>query len=114
LFDKELWDGWKFKERYPGRDDLQDYFQHLDRKLDLKRDIQFNTTCTGAEFDEQNDQWIVELDTGLKVRARWFIAAVGVAAKPYIPKYPGIDQFRGVIHHTAVRCLDTHSSAFQL
>jgi cation diffusion facilitator CzcD-associated flavoprotein CzcO len=104
LFDKELWEGWNFKERYPGWQELRQYFHYLDSKLDLKRDIQFNTACTGARFDEQNNQWVIDLDdgTGIKVRARWFIAAMGFAAKPYTPAYPGLDKFKGEIHHTSV------------
>jgi len=103
LFDKELWEGWKFKERYPGWQELREYFHYLDSKLDLKKDIQFNTACTGARFDEQNDQWVIDLDdgTGIKVRARWFIAAMGFAARSYTPTYPGIDKFKGEIHHTS-------------
>jgi len=35
------------------------------------------------------------------LRARWFIPAVGFAAKPYTPFYPGIEKFKGEIHHTS-------------
>jgi cation diffusion facilitator CzcD-associated flavoprotein CzcO len=105
LFDKELWDGWTFKQRYPGREELREYFNYLDNKLDLKRNIQFNTACTGAVFDEQANQWVIHLDNGSEVRARWFIAAVGFAAKPYIPNYPGLDKYQGKIYHTSVRVL---------
>jgi len=101
LFDKELWEGWSFKEKFPGWREIQEYFKYLDRKLDLKKDIQFDTACTGANFDEQVDQWIIDLSNGSKVRARWFVAAVGFAAKPYTPNYPGLEKFKGEIHHTS-------------
>ena len=103
LFDKELWEGWSFKERYPGWQELREYFQYLDGVLDLKKDIQFNTMCTGAKFDEQQNQWVIDLNNGTKVRARWFIPSLGFSAKPYIPPYRGIDKFKGEIHHTSVR-----------
>jgi hypothetical protein len=34
--------------------------------------------------------------------ARWFIPAIGFAAKAYIPVIEGMKDFKGVMHHTAV------------
>jgi len=99
--DEELWSEWQFKERYPGYQEIQAYFRYLDSKLDLKRDIQFNTACTGATFDQKANQWVIDLSNGSQTRARWFVAAVGFAAKPYTPNYPGIENFKGEIHHTS-------------
>jgi len=101
FFDKELCEGWTFKERYPGGQELREYFQYLDDKLDLKKDIQFHTACTGAKFDEQQNQWVIDLNNETKVRARWFILSLGFTGKPYIPPYRGIDKFKGEIHHTS-------------
>jgi hypothetical protein len=36
--------------------------------------------------------------------ARWFIPAIGFAAKAYIPTMNGMGDFKGIMHHTAV-CL---------
>jgi hypothetical protein len=43
--------------------------------------------------------------------ARWFIPAIGFAAKAYIPVIEGMKDFKGVMHHTAVSqspSLSTH------
>lgn len=37
--------------------------------------------------------------------ARWFIPAIGFAAKAYIPTMDGMNDFKGIMHHTAVRPL---------
>ena len=103
LFDRELWEDWEYKELFPDWKNLREYFEYLDSKLSLKKDIQFNTACTGAVFDEQASQWVIDLDNGSKVRARWFIAAVGFAAKPYTPNFPGLNAYKGEIYHTGVR-----------
>ena len=56
----ELWKDWNWTERFPSWDELRHYFQYVDKKLDLSRDIDFNVRVTGAEFDEEKNQWIVE------------------------------------------------------
>ena len=39
--------------------------------------------------------------------ARWFIPAIGFAAKAYIPTMEGMGDFKGIMHHTAVRPLSS-------
>lgn len=98
---KEVWEDWTWSERYPGWDELRQYFAHVDKKLDLSRDIQFNTWVSGAEFDERNNQWIVHTTDGKQTRTRFLIACMGFAAKPYIPEFKGLESFAGTCHHTA-------------
>jgi len=98
---KEVWEDWNWSERYPGWDELRQYFAHVDKKLDLSRDIQFNTWVSGAEFDEHNNQWIVHTTDGKQTRTRFLIACMGFAAKPYLPDFEGLESFAGPCHHTA-------------
>jgi len=98
---KEVWEDWNWSERFPGWDELRRYFAHVDKKLGLSRDIQFNTWVTGAEFDERNDQWIVRTGDGIETRTRFLVACMGFAARPYIPDFEGLDSFSGPCHHTA-------------
>jgi cyclohexanone monooxygenase len=98
---KEVWEDWNWTERFPGWEELRQYFAHVDKKLDLSRDIQFNTWVSGAEFDEQNNQWIVHTADGNETRTRFLIACMGFAAKPYIPDFEGLESFAGPCYHTA-------------
>ncbi|KAL9052213.1 MAG: hypothetical protein Q9162_005538 [Coniocarpon cinnabarinum] len=101
LFDKEIWEEFSFKERYPGWQELRRYFDFLDRKLEFTKDTAFNKTVTGATFDESRDQWLVKCADGSQTYARWFIPAIGFAAKAYKPHFPGEEKFKGAMHHTA-------------
>jgi len=58
---------------------------------------------TGAKFDEKTRKWEVKCADGSVAYCRYFVPAIGFAAKKYIPPYKGIDKFKGEIHHTAVR-----------
>ncbi|KAE9390889.1 FAD dependent oxidoreductase [Gymnopus androsaceus JB14] len=98
---EEVWKNWKWTERFPDRNELCSYFDHVAETLDLKRDIRFNTRVTAASFDPSSDRWTVTTEKGTVARSRFLILAVGFAAKIYVPDFPGLDRFQGVCHHTA-------------
>jgi cyclohexanone monooxygenase len=98
---EDLWRDWTWTERFPAWDELRRYFRYVDQKLDLSRDIRFNTRVEGAEFDEGRQQWTVRTQDGGAVRAQFLVLCTGFAAKPYVPTLKGLDQFNGAKHHTA-------------
>ncbi|KAF5385797.1 hypothetical protein D9615_002198 [Tricholomella constricta] len=97
----ELWKEWEWTERFPGRQELVDYFAYVDKKLDLKRDMSFHTRVTAAHFDTPTDRWVVSTQNGRTVRPRFLVLCTGFASKPLFPGYKGLDAFQGIIHHTA-------------
>lgn len=103
LFDKEMWDDFSFTERYPARNELTRYFDHIDSKIHFSEHTEYNKRVDGANFDEDEQKWEVRCKDGSRAKARWFIPAIGFAAKPYIPKYKGMERFKGQMRHTAVR-----------
>jgi cation diffusion facilitator CzcD-associated flavoprotein CzcO len=76
-WDRQLLQEWEWSERYPEQPEILRYLEHVARRHDLKRDMQFNTHVTGAEFDEGANLWTVYTDTGDEATARYLIAAVG-------------------------------------
>jgi cation diffusion facilitator CzcD-associated flavoprotein CzcO len=96
-----LWRDWIWTERFPTWQELRRYFQYVDGKLDLSRDVRFRTRVTSAAFDEGRSEWLVATDDGASTRARFVIACTGFAAKPYVPDLPGLARFGGPCHHTA-------------
>src|SRR6201981_595320 len=99
---EELWRDWNFSELYPSWEELRAYFRHVDEKLDLSRDIRFNTRVTGAEFDTDRDQWVVQASDGSVARAKFFVLCTGLSAIPYVPSIAGLKDFRGICHHTSL------------
>ncbi|PVH69789.1 FAD/NAD(P)-binding domain-containing protein [Cadophora sp. DSE1049] len=99
--DKDVWGDWSWSVKYPGQKEIQDYFQHVEAKLHLKKDIRFNTTVTAAEFDAINHQWHVHTNDKSVFLARYFILCTGSFSKPYIPKFEGLDTFAGQQFHTS-------------
>jgi cyclohexanone monooxygenase len=97
----ELWRDFDYDELYPGYDQVRAYFEHVDAKLDLSRDIRFDTRVLGAEFDEDARRWTVRTDAGHTASARFVVLCTGIGAKPILPDIPGLEDFGGEWHHTA-------------
>jgi cation diffusion facilitator CzcD-associated flavoprotein CzcO len=107
----DVWRKWQFSELYPSRRELCDYFRYVDEKLDLSRDIYFNRRVHEAQFDPAHSHWIVRSSDGSVACARYLVLCTGLSAKPYIPDLPGLNDFAGERHHTALwpqQGLDMH------
>ncbi|KAL6232157.1 hypothetical protein BDW75DRAFT_247355 [Aspergillus navahoensis] len=77
----EVYETWNWKSNYPTYQELREYFDHVDRVIGVKKDCAFNSVVVGAEFDTKSGKWS--------------------AAKRWIPPWPGLDKFRGIIHHSS-------------
>jgi len=100
-WDKQLLQEWEWSERYPEQPEILRYLEHVAKRHDLKRDIQFNTRVTGAEFDENTNLWMVHTDKGEEVAARHLITAVGTLSDMNMPPFKGLEKFRGKWYHTS-------------
>src|SRR3954454_22854587 len=90
-WDRQLLQEWEWSERSAEQPEILRYLEHVAGRHDLKRDIQFNTRVTGAEFDESNGLWKVHTDDGEQVTARYLIAAVGSLSTTNMPKLNGLE-----------------------
>lgn len=99
---EDLWRDWDFKELYPSWSGLRDYFAYVDSKLDLSRDIKFNTRVKSAEFEEARNEWVVSTNSDESVRAKNIVMCTGFGSKPLFPDIEGLDTFDGEIHHTGL------------
>ncbi|KAK9446370.1 uncharacterized protein V1518DRAFT_188259, partial [Limtongia smithiae] len=104
LFLEDTYKDWTWSEKFPDRNELFNYFKHVDQKLHVSDYISFNTTVTAAEFNQDTNFWkiITEGDGAGTYHARYFILCTGFAAKAYIPNIKGIDKFKGFACHTAL------------
>jgi cyclohexanone monooxygenase len=53
-----------------------------------------------ATFDEAHNRWVLEIGNGEQVRATYCIIATGCLSSANIPKFSGVDGFRGETFHT--------------
>ena len=99
--DPDIWTDWSWKERFPGSAELRAYFQHVAQKWKLRNDTLFETTVTGAEWDNKAARWTIRTQHGQVFTARFFLPSTGFAAKRYVPNWRGIDTFGGDLIHSS-------------
>lgn len=100
-FSDELQQEWTWTEKYATQAEILDYINWVADKLDLRRDITFETRVTAAVLDEATLRWTVTTDTGETIDARFVVMATGPLSAAMTPDFPGLDTFGGEVYHTA-------------
>ncbi|KAJ3997445.1 cyclohexanone monooxygenase [Lentinula boryana] len=99
--DPELYKDWNYTEKFPGWREIQQYFEYVDKKLDLSRDISYNSRVVSAVWDDATDRWTLTTEAGTVYRTQWLSLCTGIGSKYYIPPFKGLDTFKGEVHHTS-------------
>ena len=63
-----------------------------------------STTAKSAEWDEAKKEWTVKVEHEGKevtIRPKQLVFATGMSAKPNIPKFKGMENFKGDQHHSS-------------
>jgi cation diffusion facilitator CzcD-associated flavoprotein CzcO len=99
-FSQELMHEWEWSERYPGQAEIFQYLNFVADKFGLKRDIQFNSRVTSAQYDEAANRWCVRTEQGELFVVKFLVTAVGCLSTANVPKFPGLQDFKGDWYHT--------------
>ena len=91
--------GWT--ETMPAQPEIEAYLNFVADRLDLRRDISFNTEVVGMTFDEDAGEWLVETWAGECFVAPFVVAASGILSVPLEPEIPGMDTFAGPSLYTS-------------
>ena len=100
-FSDELLEEWDWSERFPAQEETERYLNFVADKFDLRKDIQFETRVTTAEYDESAALWTVTTEAGEQRSAQFLVMGTGVLTKIVLPDIPGRDDFEGEWYHTA-------------
>jgi len=92
---------WRWTERYAGQKEIRSYLEWVCDRLDLRKDMRFNSRLTEAHYDEDACIWNFKTEAGDTYRARWFVTSPGPLATAIWPDIPGRQQYKGVLAHTA-------------
>ena len=94
-FSDEIQQEWVWTETMPAQPEIEAYLNFVADRLDLRRDIRFNTTVASMTFDEQAAIWTVKTEAGEQFTAPFVVAAAGILSAPLEPDIPGMDTFAG-------------------
>ncbi len=98
---EELRRGWRWTERFSQQPEILAYAQYVADKLDLRRDIDFETRVEAVMWDEAAKLWRASLGNGETRLALQVVFATGALAVPRLPNIPGIETYKGRLIHTA-------------
>jgi 4-hydroxyacetophenone monooxygenase len=95
-------DGWT--DHFSKRDEIHGYVNDTVAKYGLAPFIRYESTVLGARYDEASGVWHVDYRDAQgqahNIVARVLIAGVGHNV-PSVPKFEGLDSFKGPVMHTA-------------
>jgi cation diffusion facilitator CzcD-associated flavoprotein CzcO len=100
-FSEELLQEWEWTEHFAAQPETLRYCNFVADKLDLRKDITFNSRIASAAYDEAANRWEIVTTEGARAQARFLITAIGPLSAPTLPRIPGMDEFRGESFHTA-------------
>jgi cyclohexanone monooxygenase/acetone monooxygenase len=100
LFDEGLYKDWSWSQKFPGQAEIERWMHYVADRLDLRRDIQFDTTVTSAHWDEERGRWTLRTDRGDVVDTQFFVTCGGMLSAPLEHVFEGQDTFRGTVVHT--------------
>lgn len=97
-----LKDEWSWKERFAAQPEVLEYINRAADIMDVRKDFLFNARVKKASFDDQSNLWTIEFQQPDRapLTARFVFSALGPLSAPQMPKYPGINTFRGESYHT--------------
>lgn len=100
-FSQEILDEWTWSEHFAPQPETLRYCEFVCDKLDLRRDMQFDTRVVSAVWREESRSWILTDETGKTYTSRYVITAMGILNSYTLPNIPGVYSFKGASHHTA-------------
>jgi len=95
----------KFPESWPvfaPKDKIGDWLEMYARVMELN--YWSSTTCRSAKYDDQTGEWTVTLDRDgqqVVLKPHQLVLATGMSGKANMPKFPGMERFRGDQHHSS-------------
>ena len=101
-FSAELEQEWNWSERYAAQPEILAYLNFVADRLDLRRDIQFDTRIESARFDEALGRWELVTGDGDAVSAAFCVMATGCLSAAKLPEIEGVESFAGPTLHTCL------------
>lgn len=100
-FSEDIQQEWVWTESMPAQAEIEAYLNFVADRLDLRRDITFDTKVVAMSFDEESATWTVRTEAGETLSAPFVVAASGILSVPLEPDIPGMSSFAGASLYTS-------------
>jgi cyclohexanone monooxygenase len=99
-FDRDLYQDTPWDTKYVPQAQILAYLNGVVDRYSLREHIRLETGMTEAEFDENTGMWTVRTDQGITLRSRFLVTGLGLLSATNLPKFPGMETFKGQLVHT--------------
>ncbi len=95
----------KFPPNWPvfaPKDKIADWLEAYTSTMELN--YWTDTVATSARYDEDAGEWTVDVvrdGQPVTLRPKQLVLATGMSGKPNVPDLPGVERFRGEVHHSS-------------
>ncbi|MCP5474294.1 MAG: NAD(P)/FAD-dependent oxidoreductase [Rhodanobacteraceae bacterium] len=86
---------------FPQQPEIQAHLRLLGAELVARGQIEFRWQLSAANWDAQDQSWLLENAQGERCRARMLVLALGGLHVPAYPEIPGLGSFSGESFHSA-------------
>jgi len=100
-FSRELLDEWHWTERFAPQPETLQYLNYTTDKFDLRKFMQFGCRVESMVFQDATNSWVIGLEDGRQITTRFVISGLGILSKPTLPKFAGMDSFKGLSFHAS-------------
>ena len=94
-FSDEIQQEWTWSEQFAAQPEILAYANHVATRLDLRRDIAFDTRAACVRYDDANRRWRIETEAGDAFTAAYCFMATGPLSQPKGLDIAGAASFAG-------------------
>jgi cation diffusion facilitator CzcD-associated flavoprotein CzcO len=94
-FSRDLFDTWRWSERYASQGEILRYINHVADRFDLRRHVRFNAALESAQWRPEFARYDLTVSGGRRISARFLVMATGNLSAPRAPSFSGLLRFRG-------------------
>lgn len=97
-FSQEILDEWNWSEHFASQPETLRYCEFVCKKLDLRRDMQFNTRVKSAHFQDTTKSWLLTDEQGHQYSSRFLVTCIGILNNYTMPNIPGVHEIHPGVH----------------
>lgn len=96
----EVYTDWNFSQRFPDHEELRRYFAHVEKVLDLRKDVAFNAQVIDSTWNDSTGRWTVKTADGHIADCKYLFLGTGLLHRKYTPELPGLKDYKGKLIHS--------------
>lgn len=98
----EVYSTWDWTCRFPDGAEIRRYMTHVDKVLQIKKDVYLEAPVVSAVSDTDTGLWRIKSAKDHEVTCKYLLLCTGILSRVNRPEFPGLDSYKGAIYHSAL------------